>query len=146
MSRRLIIGCGNLDRGDDGAGVLVVRRLRELGVDTVEHTGDGLSLIDLWSSTDDVILIDATRSGAPAGEITEWDAIAGRVGVEITRVSTHAFGAGEGLELARSLGRLPASLTIYGIEGSHFTPGTPPCPAVLEAVENVVDRINRPMP
>jgi Ni,Fe-hydrogenase maturation factor len=36
-----IIGCGNAERGDDAAGLLLVRRLRELGVDAHEHSGEG---------------------------------------------------------------------------------------------------------
>ena len=37
----LILGCGNPDRSDDAAGVLVVRRLRELGIHADEFGGDG---------------------------------------------------------------------------------------------------------
>jgi len=40
-----IIGCGNLDRGDDAAGLLVARRLRALGVEAAEHSGEGLTLL-----------------------------------------------------------------------------------------------------
>ena len=35
----LVIGCGNLDRGDDGAGVRVAERLRKLGFDARILTG-----------------------------------------------------------------------------------------------------------
>ena len=43
----LIIGCGNFDRGDDAAGLLVARRLHALGVDTlhieiIEHSGESV--------------------------------------------------------------------------------------------------------
>ena len=70
MVRTLVIGCGNRDRGDDAAGILVVRRLREHGIDAREHSSDGLALIDTWSAAEYVILIDTVMTGAPPGTIS----------------------------------------------------------------------------
>lgn len=137
----LILGCGNQDRGDDGAGVAVVRRLRELGVDAVEHDGDMLALVDAWSGSGEVVLVDAAVSGAAPGSITVWNANASVLPAAIFRCSTHAFGVAEGVELARAMGRLPARLTLYGIEGASFDQGAPLSPAVAEAVERVAQEI-----
>ena len=49
---KLVIGCGNTDRGDDGAGILVARQLRTLGLNAIEHCGDGPPLIELWHGFD----------------------------------------------------------------------------------------------
>ncbi len=68
-----IVGCGNPDRGDDAAGLLVVRRLRELDVKAAEECSDVLSLIECWRSADDVTVVDAVLSGALAGTLTLWD-------------------------------------------------------------------------
>lgn len=137
----LIIGCGNSDRGDDGAGILVARRLRELGLDALEHSGDGLALMELWSSDDEVILVDAMLSGANPGTVSTWDAIAHPLCAESYRCSTHAFGPREAIELARALDRLPARIQIYGIEAAGCEPGDAPCREVLEAVERVAGQI-----
>jgi hydrogenase maturation protease len=137
----LIIGCGNTDRGDDGAGILVARRLRELGVDAVEHSGDGLALLDLWNSGDEVILVDATVSGAAPGTVSNWDPITHPLCAENYRCSTHAFGPWEAIELARALGRLPLRMEIYGIEAANFEPGSAPSREVLAAVDRVVDQL-----
>lgn len=136
----LVIGCGNADRGDDAAGILVARRLRELGIDAREHTGDGLALIESWSDAERVILVDSVVTGAPPGTINGWlgtDAMLLRE----TSASTHGFGVAEGIELARVLRRLPPSLTIYGIEGRSFEPGAEASPEVLESVEKLANRI-----
>ena len=69
-----VIGCGNTDRADDGAGILVARRLRELGLDALEHAGDGFALLELWHGSDDVVLVDAMSSGALPGTVSVWDA------------------------------------------------------------------------
>ncbi len=136
-----IVGCGNSDRGDDGAGILVARRLRELGRDAVEHSGDGLALMELWSRGDDVILVDAMLSGSTPGTVSTWDPIARPLCPQNYRCSTHAFGPREAIELARALDRLPARIRIYGIEAENFEPGAAPSRAVLQAVERVVAEI-----
>ena len=61
----LIIGCGNRDRGDDGAGILVAERLRELGIEANTRSGEAVDLIEAWKSADDVIVVDAVVTGAP---------------------------------------------------------------------------------
>ena len=137
----VIIGCGNLDRGDDAAGLLVAQRLRELGVEALELSGEGLSLIETWSGADEVILIDAVVTGSPPGKITIWDARQRGLVGDFFRCSTHAFGVAEAVELARILDRLPGRLLIYGIEGARFEMGSRPQPAVLKAVEQVAQEI-----
>jgi hydrogenase maturation protease len=137
----LILGCGNAARADDAAGLLVVRRLRELGIDAREHTGEMLSLIDAWCGHEDVVLIDAAVGGAAPGEITVWDACASPLPSGRFRRSTHSLGIAEAVELARALDRLPPRLTLYGIEGTCFDPGRRPSPEVVGAVERLARRI-----
>jgi hydrogenase maturation protease len=134
--RVLVIGCGNTDRGDDAAGILVARRLRESGVRVREHSGDGLALIDTWSQAEYVIVVDTVLSGSPPGTISGClgaDAVLPRSAC----TSSHAFDVASAVELARAIDRLPGSLKIYGIEGAAFESGTEPQPAVLAAVERV---------
>ena len=136
-----IIGCGNIDRGDDGAGLLVARRLRELGTGTQEQSGEALSLIESWAGAEAVIVVDAVVSGKAPGEITVWDARAHPVSSGLWRGSTHHFGLAEAVELARVLDRLPPRLWIYGIEGRRFEQGSCPSPEVTRAIEEVAERI-----
>jgi hydrogenase maturation protease len=138
--RVLVIGCGNADRGDDAAGILVARRLRERGVDAREYSGDGLALIDSWSRAEYVIMIDAVVTGAPAGTIS------GCMGADAAvlrgrSTSSHSFDVASAIELARALDCLPESFKIYGIEGQAFDLGTPPQPAVLASVERVASLV-----
>ena len=141
MAKPLIIGCGNPDRGDDAAGLLVVKRLRSMGIAAEEHHGEGLALMEAWSGAGSVILIDAVITGTAPGAISVWDAQTAPVSRDAFRASTHSFGVAEAVELARALGRLPALLVIYGIEGRNFEPGSQPAPEVLAAVEEVARRI-----
>lgn len=137
----MIIGVGNPDRGDDAAGRLAARRLSSLGLDAVEHSGEGTALLEAWSGAGRVILIDAVVTGAPPGTITVWDARNVPLPRQAFRGSTHAFGVAEAVELGRALDRLPASLTIYGIEAQQFQPGAGLSPVVSEAVAQLAERI-----
>jgi hydrogenase maturation protease len=121
--------------------VLVARRLRELGVDALEHGGEGLGLMASWAGSDDVILIDAVVTGAAAGAIAVWDGTLGPMAFVTRGRTTHAFGVAEAVELARVLGRLPRRLSIYGIEGRRFDLGCAPCAEVAEAVERLARQL-----
>ena len=138
MEQVVVIGVGNDFRGDDAAGLLAARRLHACrGVRTVEHTRDGLSLMEHWRPTDRVVVVDALCSGHAPGTVFRFDATAGPVPGDAGWVSSHTPGVAEGIETARILGRLPATLTVYGIEAAQVDPGADVSPAVAAAVEEV---------
>ena len=142
MALLVVIGVGNEFRGDDAAGLLAARLLRgSSGVRTVEHTGDGLSLMEHWRLPDRVVVVDALCSGHAPGTIFRFEATEGPVPDDAGWVSSHSPGVAEGIETARALGRLPVSLTVYGIEAEHVAPGDDVTPAVGEAVEEVARAI-----
>ena len=156
-----IIGCGNCDRGDDAAGVLVARRLHALCVETlavetrgveisgveiprlevIEQSGESFSLMDCWIGCERVILVDATAPSGTPGRIRIWNVNADWLPEDIFPCSTHAFGVREAVELARVVTRLPQTLLVYGIEGKQFSFGAPLCPEVGRAVETVAQQI-----
>jgi hydrogenase maturation protease len=133
----LILGCGNRDRGDDGAGVLVAERLRDFGLDARICSGQALELIEAWKAADDVIIVDAVMTGGPAGKVWLWDS--GQLTLPDTlSLPTHGFGVVEGIQLARILGCLPKRLRVFGIEGSRIELGSTLSPEVMCAVKEVV--------
>lgn len=123
MSRRVVIGVGNAYRGDDGAGLAVVERLRGRvpeGVDVVACEEEPTRLMDAWEGAESVVVVDAVASGREPGSLHRFDAGTEPVLARAFRSSTHAFGVGEAIELARALGTLPAHVLVYGIEGAAF--------------------------
>jgi hydrogenase maturation protease len=135
--RTVFIGVGNPFRGDDGAGIEVVRRLRQVipsGVRALEETGDGTELLEAWKDADCVILVDAVQSGAPPATIHRLDARNEKLPVWFSHSSTHLFGVAEAIELARVMGDLPDQLIVYGIEGLDFSAGTSLSPEVADVV------------
>jgi hydrogenase maturation protease len=136
----LIIGCGNLQRGDDAAGILVAGRLRKLGIYTETCVGEATDFMDLWTGVEDVIVVDAVITGASVGSIRECNGRTAPISFN-ARSSTHGFGLAEAIELARALDRLPARLRIYGIEGQRFEHGAEISPGLHSGIEQVVRKI-----
>ena len=140
----MIIGVGNGFRGDDAAGLVAARRLRStLRVPVRELEGDPAKLMDAWENCESVILVDAVSSGSPPGTLHRFDAHEAPLPSTLFRGSTHAFGVPDVIELARALHRLPRKLVVYGIEARNFTAGEGLSPEVEDAVERVVQRIEK---
>jgi hydrogenase maturation protease len=142
------IGCGTAYRGDDAAGLLVVRRLRELGIEAYEHSGEGLALIESWQGLELVVLVDSVVTGRDPGAITAWDGKNAPVILDCFRSSTHGFGVAEALRLAQALDLVPPRLLIYGIEGRKFDLGCAPSSEVVASSVQLAQRLaaqkNRP--
>ena len=119
----LVIGIGNRFRMDDGVGPWVAETLQQTGLDARVHAGDGTGLLDLFEDYDDIILVDATRSGAEPGNLVALDAGLAPLHADMFHYSTHRFGLAEAVETARALGCLPERLWVYGIEGKDFGAG-----------------------
>jgi len=120
--------------------LLVSERLRELGLNAENHTGDPLSLLERWGADENVIVVDAIMTGAAAGTVRVWDRQLPHVSGGLA-VSSHGFDIGKGIELAQALNRLPARLRVYGIEGRQFERGASISPEVERAIESVVRQI-----
>jgi hydrogenase maturation protease len=140
----LVIGIGNPDRGDDAAGLAVVRRIRELtkpGEVTVrELVGDQLDLMDAWNGAIEVYVVDAVCSGGTPGTVYQFGAADALTG-QFAHRGTHTFSLADVVELARALGRLPRRLAGFGIEGASFAFGAPMSQPVRAAVDTVTSML-----
>ena len=139
-----VIGVGNVWRGDDAAGLLAVRRLRErLGasVEIVEAEGDGLALLDLMEGIDHVVLIDAVKGKGRPGTTVRLDLSKESRWGTVVPCSTHAMGVADAIDLARALGRLPKQVILYGVEIESVESGASLSEAVHEGLDVVVEQV-----
>jgi hydrogenase maturation protease len=121
-----VVGVGNALRGDDAVGLEVARLLeRTLPKDVTLHVceGEPVALLELWVGCDRAILVDAMVSGAEPGTVRSFDAAVSPLPPELSRPSTHLLGVGQAIELARTLGRLPARVEVYAIEAARLDAG-----------------------
>ena len=142
--RTVVLGIGNPDRGDDAAGRVVARLLRDSlpdDAEIVELDGEATALLAHLEDTTAAFVVDACISGAPTGTVRRFDVGVGPLPQAEFGVSTHCFGLREAVELARALGRLPPACIVYAIEGKTFEMGQALSPAVAAAANAVADRL-----
>jgi hydrogenase maturation protease len=111
----------------------------------LEHEGEPVALVEVWSDAQEAVIVDAVSSGAAPGTIHRLDARRQRLPAALFRGSTHAFSLAEAIELARALERLPGRLLVYGIEGESFAAGSGLSPTVEQAVAEIVDELSEPL-
>lgn len=143
----LVVGCGNLLRGDDAVGPLLMRRLWERGVpQTVRLVDGGTAGLDVafqMRGAQRVVIVDAARTGAapgtlyriPAHEVSELPPLDG--------LNTHSFRWDHALAFSAWLlgPDRPDDIVVYLIEGQDFEPGEPLSQPVATALEQVVELV-----
>ena len=125
----MVIGVGNADRGDDAAGLIAVRRVRQCapGVRTIERSGDIVGLLEKWEGEERVILIDATCSGAAPGTVHRLNAHEAPVPFLGFRGSTHSWGVGEAVELGAGSGSIARPVGGLWNRSAHPSPRATNC-------------------
>jgi hydrogenase maturation protease len=142
-----VIACGNPDAGDDAVALAVADAVRERLDATawveVLDVGPAVNAVSLIESATGAILVDAvrTRGGRPTGEIVRVEAGPDGLPVELGgAVSTHGFGVGEAVAVARALGST-APIVVIGVEAADTALGRGLSPMVRHAMPELVDLI-----
>lgn len=129
-----IIGVGQAMAGDDGVGIAVARRIRQMrppaAIEVVEVAEPSALLPLLTDSASLVVLIDALVDGGTPGRILRLGSGAGARRGHL--LSSHGVGVLEAIELARSLDpeNLAQRIEIIGVTiarparyGEELSPG-----------------------
>ncbi|HEY6923337.1 MAG TPA: hydrogenase maturation protease [Steroidobacteraceae bacterium] len=144
MARAAVIGIGNPDRGDDGAGRVIAHRLQDLvpsDVEVLQHDGEATALVAQLHDAPTVLIVDACQSGAAAGTVHRFDAHRAPLPAAQFGLSSHGFGLASAIELARALNQLPQRCIVYAVEGKCFDAGAGLSPPVTAAVAVITARI-----
>ena len=145
----LVVGCGNLLRGDDGVGPILVRHLWERGVP------DGARLVDGGTAGMDVAfqmrgagrvaIIDASATGAAPGTVyrvpgSELEGLPPLQGLH-----THSFRWDHAIAFARwALAEAcPEDITVFLIEASGVELGADLSERVVAGMEKVITLIEQ---
>ncbi|WP_131784478.1 hydrogenase maturation protease [Protofrankia symbiont of Coriaria ruscifolia] len=139
----LIVGCGNLLRGDDGAGPVLIRRLWDAGLPPGVHCADGgtggMDVAFQMRGVPNIILIDACNSGSKPGTIFKLPGTEVEQLPPLTGINLHAFRWDHALAFARWLlkDEYPEKITVYLIEASETHVGAPLSASVEKAIEEL---------
>jgi hydrogenase maturation protease len=145
--KTLVIGCGNLLRGDDAAGPVLIRRMGDRGLPEGVRCADGgtggMDVAFQMRGVEHVILVDACTSGSEPGSIFEVPGSEVEHLPPLTGINMHAFRWDHAIAFGRWLlkDEYPANVTAYLIEGEAFEMGEGLSPAVDRAVDQLVDRL-----
>jgi hydrogenase maturation protease len=145
----LVVGCGNLLRGDDGVGPVLVRHLWERGVPAGARLVDGgtagMDVAFQMRGASRVVIVDAAATGSapgtlfrvPGAELAELPPLEG--------VHTHSFRWDNAIALARwALGdACPTDISVFLIEAEAVELGTDLSGPVETAMEQVIEIIER---
>lgn len=138
----LVVGCGNLLRGDDAAGPILVRRLAEAGVPVGVRLLDGgtagMDVAFAMKGARRVVVVDASRIGVEAGTVHRVPG-SELEDLEPPPPNLHAFRWDQALGFARWLlkDEYPSDVVVWLVEGESFEPGAALSPAVDVAVDRV---------
>lgn len=142
---RVIIGCGNLLRGDDGVGPVLIRHLLDRGVPAgtrvVDGGTSGMEVGFAMRGAGEVVLIDACRTGSAPGSIFRVPGERLEQLPPLTGLHQHAFRWDHALAFARWLLKdaYPHRITVYLIEAASLEAGMALTEPVARAMRQVID-------
>ena len=143
----LIIGCGNLLRGDDATGPVLIRRLWDRGLPERVHCADGgtggMDVAFQMRGVPHVILVDACQSGSEPGTLFELPGDEVEQLPPVDGINLHSFRWDHAIAFGRWLLKddYPEKITVYLVEGGGFEMGQALTPAVDSAVDRLADKI-----
>ena len=152
--RVLVAGIGNVLRGDDGFGVLVLEALKDRFKDdpsvTLVETGiAGVGLVQhLMDGFDTLIIADAVQRGVQAGQVLVLEPdLAGLARTRTAQIDMHQTDAEGVMRMASAVGCLPAHVWIVGCEAEGCDDlgaalSEPVRAAIPEAVSKVIALVN----
>ena len=143
----LVIGCGNLLRGDDAVGPMLVRHLWDLGVpDDVELVDGGTAGMDVafkMRGRRKVIIVDAARSGSAPGTVFRVPGKELEDLPPVTGLNLHAFRWDHALAVGRWLLKddYPPEVVVLLVEAASTEPGADLTPAVQTGMERALELV-----
>ncbi|AQT80884.1 peptidase M52 [Mycolicibacterium litorale] len=144
-----MVGCGNLLRGDDGVGPVLIRHLWERGVPTGARLVDGgtagMDVAFQMRGAQRVVIVDASATGATPGTVyrvpgAELDDLPPLQGLH-----THSFRWDHAIAFARWVltDACPSDITVFLIEAAGVELGADLSEPVQAAMEQVISAIER---
>jgi hydrogenase maturation protease len=141
----LVLGVGNILLSDEGVGIRVVERLlaRYLlppEVEVIDGGTMGLDLLGYFQDRSHVLLIDAVKSGRPAGTVSRLELTDPSAHFR-TRISPHQIGLSDVLAIAAVTDGLPPHMVLFGIEPARLDTGlelSPEAAASLDPLTGMV--------
>jgi len=114
-----VIGLGNMLRGDDGIGPVIIQNLEQSGkslqIRPIDAGSDAFTILDHLLGTDPVLIIDCARMGKMPGAVQKILSKDAEFLTTNIGMSLHGFSLAEVWQIAQSLG-VENELSVIGVE------------------------------
>jgi hydrogenase maturation protease len=140
----LVLGIGNILLRDEGVGVRVIEKMREIplpdDVELVDGGTAGADLLDVLAERKKVIVIDAIQADCEPGTVLRFTADdltqPDRVGM-----SLHELGLGQALKMTKQLGCEPKEVVVFGIKPRDISCGLELSEEITASLPKVVELV-----
>ena len=140
-----VIAVGNDLYGDDGIGNAVLQVLEQIpdmkDIKLIDGATDALGLIDHFSETDHVIIVDAAQMGEKPGTVKVFSKEEVKLKIKMDHLSVHGISLAETFDIAQMVDSLPKNITIIGIEPKNIGISESLSDVVTQAIPEVVSNI-----
>jgi len=140
-----VIAVGNDLYGDDGVGNAVLDVLEKMSemkeVELIDGATDALGLIDYFSDTDHVIIVDAAQMGEKPGTVKVFSKEEVKLKIKMDHLSVHGISLAETFDIAQMVDSLPEKITIIGIEPKNIGISQSLSDVVMQSIPEVVSNI-----
>ncbi len=140
-----IIAVGNSLYGDDGVGEAILGALAEIpelkNVELIDGATDALGLIDYFSDSDHIVIIDAAQMDTEPGTVCVFTSDNTKLMIKNDHLSLHGISLAETFEIARLADSMPEKLTIVGIEPQQLMVAAGLSDPVQKAIPMAISKI-----
>ena len=144
-SKLKVIVVGNDLYGDDGVGNAVLRALEQipdmLDAELIDGATDALGLIDHFSDTDHVIIVDAAQMGEKPGTVKIFSKEEVKLKIKMDHLSVHGISLAETFDIAQAVDSLPEKITIIGTEPKNIGISQNLSDVVMQSIPEIVSNI-----
>ena len=140
-----VIAVGNDLYGDDDIGNAVLQALEQIpdmkDIELIDGATDALGLIDHFSGTDHVIIVDAAQMGENPGTVKVFSKEEIKLKIKMDHLTVHGISLAETFDIAQLVDSLPKNITIIGIEPKNIGISQNLSDVVTQSIPEVVSNI-----
>lgn len=144
MKMLKVIGLGNILRGDDGVGPVIIQKIENkasnLSIKAIDAGSDAFLILDHLLESDPVLIVDCAKMGADPGTINLFSAdTAEKIPANIG-LSLHGFSLAEVWKIAREMGT-KVNLKIIGVEPKQISFNSGLSLEVEKSIPTIIDMV-----
>ncbi|MCP4770231.1 MAG: hydrogenase maturation protease [Planctomycetes bacterium] len=146
MTKKVLIGLGNLLMTDEGIGVRIIQELVRThrissDIEALDLGPGGLPVLHALDGVEHAIFVDCAFMGEEPGTLKRFRAEEAQTVKVQARQSAHEGDLFETLELAKRVGQCPSDIVVFGIQPGVVELGVDLSPTLEEQLPAYVDAV-----